>query len=63
MKIWKYHLINEIKGQVQYALIITLFFKKPYKRVMKEETGRINIYMTLSNYSDDNDIDNADKND
>ena len=61
MKIWKYHPINEIKGQVQYALIITLFFKKPNKRVRKEETGRINICMTLSNDSDDNDIDNADK--
>ena len=61
MKICKYHPNNEIRGQVQSALLITLFIKEPNKRVRKEETGRINICMALSNDSDDDDIDNADK--
>ncbi len=57
IKIRNYHLINEAKGQIQYALIISLFFNKVGKRLKKEKTCRINIYMVLFDSSDGNDID------
>ncbi len=47
IKIWSYLLINEVGGQVQCALHISLFFKKAGKRVKKAKTDRISINMTL----------------
>ena len=58
-KIWNYCTINNIKDDIQYALIISLFFKKANKRVEKEKIKRVKIYLALSEDSEDNDGEDA----
>ena len=58
-KIWNYQPINNIKSDIQYALIISLFFNKATKRVEKEKTIRVKICLALSEDSENNDIDNG----
>ena len=57
VKAWNFHPIGDVGGQTQYALIISLFFKKAIKRVEKEKAGRISILTQLSEDSEDDDID------
>ena len=58
-KIWNCCPINNIEDDIQYALIISLFFKKANKRVEKEKTKRDKILLALSEDSQDNDGEDA----
>ncbi len=42
---------------IEYALIISLFFKKATKKVEKEKASRVKICPAFSEDSDNNDID------